>query len=205
MAQAAVAIKGLKETMAALQKIDPVLKAELTKRMGDGARKVRDRAKQRVPDRLMRHYGRWVRGRDGADISWDPGQVRDGIKVSRRGGRASTSSGVQSVATMKLVNMSPMGAIYEMAGSKGGTGVRNMGTQSKTQLFGVVSRVSDDEVAWPQGKQFITNIMGDFGKPPRLLVETWRSMKGITMMAAIAHECARIAEERVQKELNSGS
>jgi hypothetical protein len=184
MGRAAVYVKGSKETMRALRKIDPELASQLNKRMNDGARTILDRAGQSVPPRPMRNWGQWTRKRDGADLNWEPDTVRKGLKYTRKGGRGSASgsiggANVKGMATFSLVNRSPIGAIYEMAGSKGGSS--------------------------PQGRVFVRNLTGNYKPAPRLLVETWRSMKGITMMAAIAHKCARIAEERVQKELNSGS
>lgn len=182
MGQANVFIKNHKETMAALRKIDPELASQLNKRMNDGARKITSRAKQRVPARPLRNWGAWTRGRDGADLSWNPQVVKKGITYSRAGGRRGSVSGggsVRGISSFKLVNRSPIGAIYEMAGSKGGGS--------------------------PQGQVFVKTIQSNFGPEPRLLIETWRSMKGITMMAAIARECAKAAEEAVQKAMPSGN
>lgn len=181
MAQASVFIKNQKETLAALRKLDPELASQLNKRMNDGARKVIAHARDRVPPRPLRNWGDWTRKRDNADLSWDPQTVRKGLTYSRAGGRRGSVGGggaVRGISTLKLVNRSPIGAIYEMAGSKGGNS--------------------------PQGRVFVRTIRANFSEEPRLLIQAWRSMKGITMMAAIARECAKTAEEAVQKAMPSG-
>lgn len=186
MGRPTVFVRGHQETLAALKLIDPELSKQLRKRMNDGARKVLTRAKQRVPARPLRNWGTWNSGKDGRDLLWDPNVVKAGLRFSRASGNiGSASSGaLKGRASFRLLNKSPVGAIYEMAGSDGGTGTRTLTNGNKVQ--------------WPQSHTFVRNVKANFGTEPRLLIETWRSMKGITMMAAIARECAKAAEDAVK-------
>lgn len=108
----------------------------------------------------------------GRDLGWNPAVVKRGIATSTANARAA-GGGVRS--QFRLLNKSPAGAIYETAGSRGGNGTL-------------------------QSKFFLRNLeLG--GKPPRLLVKTWREEKGYTVVAGAMRGVVGQAEARVNQAM----
>jgi hypothetical protein len=165
-----IEVKNLDRTIDALRIIDPALKKDLNRQMVGSVKPILDKVKARVPIRPATNWGGWQRRGDsgsGADLSWDQAKVRRGITTSTANARM--VGGVRG--QFRLLNKSAAGAVFEMAGSKGGNGSRS-------------------------SSAFIRN-SEKFGVAPRLLVRTWKEEKGYTVVAKAMRSVVRQAEARV--------
>ena len=169
MSQAGINVEGLDKTLAALRIIDPELKKNLNREMVKSVRPIITKTKNRVVDRPARNWGRWIEAGRNRNLSWDAAVVKQGISTSTANARA--KSGVR--AQFRLMNKSPAGAIFENAGAAGGNGTI-------------------------QSHFFLKNIALHGGKPPRLLVQTWREEKGYTVVALAMRGVVDQAEQRVK-------
>jgi hypothetical protein len=170
MSQAGINVEGLDKTLGALRIIDPEMKKNLNKEMVRSVRPIIAKVKGNVPNRPARNWGGWIESREsGRDLSWDPSVVKRGIRTSTANSRTN-SSGVRS--QFRLLNKSIAGAIYEKAGLGSGNGT-------------------------VQSQYFVRNL-SMYGKPPRLLVKTWREEKGYTVVAKAMRGVVDQAEQRVK-------
>ncbi len=165
-------VENLDKTLNALRVIDPEMKKNLNKEMVKSVRPIITKTKGRVPSRPARNWGGWVEAGRGRNLGWDAAVVKRGITTSTANARAG-AGGVRS--QFRLLNKSVAGAIYETAGSQGGSGTL-------------------------QSRYFLRNLdLG--GRPPRLLVRTWREEKGYTVVAGAMRGVANRAEARVNEAL----
>jgi hypothetical protein len=166
-------VKNLDKTLNALRVIDPEMKKNLNKEMVKSVRPIITKTKGRVPSRPARNCGGWIESRESRrDLGWDPAVVKRGITTSTANARAG-AGGVRS--QFRLLNKSIAGAIYERAGMGGGNGTL-------------------------QSRYFLRNLELQ-GKPPRLLVKTWREEKGYTVVAKAMRGVVERAEDRVNQAL----
>jgi hypothetical protein len=169
MSQAGINVEGLDKTLAALRIIDPELKKNLNREMVKSVRPIITKTKNRVVKNPARNWGKWTDASTGRNLSWDFEAVKRGITTSTANARA--KSGVRG--QFRLMNKSPAGAIFENAGAAGGNGTI-------------------------QSHYFLKNIALHGGKPPRLLVQTWREEKGYTVVALAMRGVVDQAEQRVK-------
>jgi len=167
--QAGINVEGLDKTLNALRIIDPELKKNLNREMVKSVRPIITKTKNRVVTRPARNWGKWTESDTGRDLSWNAGTVKKGIGTSTANARA--ISGVRG--QFRLMNKSAAGAIFENAGARGGNGS-------------------------VQSRFFLRNIALHGGKPPRLLVQTWREEKGYTVVALAMRGVVTKAEQRVE-------
>jgi hypothetical protein len=165
-------VENLDKTLNALRVIDPEMKKNLNKEMVKSVRPIITKTKGRVPSRPARNWGKWTEADRGRDLGWDPAVVKRGITTSTANARAG-AGGVR--AQFRLLNKSPVGAVYETAGAGGGNGTL-------------------------QSRYFLRNLELQ-GKPPRLLVRTWREEKGYTVVAKAMRGVVERAEDRVNQAL----
>ena len=167
-------VENLDKTLNALRVIDPEMKKSLNKEMVKSVSPILEQARAAVPLRPARNWGGWVEAGRGRDLSWDQKVVRRGLTTSTANVR-SHLGGVRS--QFRLLNKSIAGSIYETAG------------QGRPQTTNTV-----------QSRTFVRNLeLG--GKPPRLLVRTWREEKGYTVVAGAMRGVVRRAEDRVNQAL----
>jgi hypothetical protein len=165
-------VENLDKTLNALRVIDPEMKKNLNKEMVKSVRPILKKARAAVPARPARNWGSWTDSKTKRDLSWDRGVVKRGITTSTANTRAG-AGGVR--AQFRLLNKSAAGAIYETAGAGGGNGTL-------------------------QSRYFLRNLELQ-GKPPRLLVRTWREEKGYTVVAGAMRGVVERAEARVNQAL----
>lgn len=106
-------IENAREVRRNIQALAPEVKKALDKANRATASPLLNLAKSNFPDSPMSNWGRWIDAR-GRDLSYNVATVRKGIKV--KAGRRSRKSPWSAVT--QLVNESPAGAIFEMAGRK---------------------------------------------------------------------------------------
>ena len=165
-------VENLDKTLNALRVIDPEMKKNLNKEMVKSVSPILKKARAAVPARPARNWGGWVEAGRGRDLSWDQKVVRRGLTTSTANVR-SHLGGVRS--QFRLLNKSVAGAIYETAGSQGGSGTL-------------------------QSRYFLRKLDMN-GRPPRLLVKTWREEKGYTVVAGAMRGVVERAEARVNQAL----
>jgi hypothetical protein len=173
MTKASVTLRGVDTTLRALKIIDPEAMKALRVGFKDAATPILNKAKSNVPARPLSGWGGWINDKDGRDLSWDSSKVQRGLR--------SKVSVSKKRAGLQLVNASPAGAIWEMAGSKDAQ--RNVRT----------SRVN-------QSKAF-NRLANGRSDPPRLLVKTWKEEKGIKQTYVAVTKLIGDAESRVQKAM----
>lgn len=141
MIQSQIQVANLDDLLKDLKALNPKLRSDLMKGLTRAVRPVRDEARKLVPDQNPITNWRqteptytsaaWVndfehRGHEaGIRWKWSPSDVRRGIKVSRakfRTGRGSFSK--EEVSAVALINTTPPGIIYELAGSGTSASVR---------------------------------------------------------------------------------
>jgi hypothetical protein len=117
-----VYVRNLRETMKQLKEFDPKAQKEINKRINTAAATVRDTARAEMPSgNAMRNWGGWRVGQRGSgitderrDLSWRNPQANIQTK---RGGQTRKRGGVYS-SYIGVINKSPAGAIFELAGRK---------------------------------------------------------------------------------------
>lgn len=125
-----VRIDGIVPKIDALRKMDKKIYNAMVREIENAAKAVSSDAAARVPDNPLSNWGRWTsassaRGRGsvtvvsaggGRDLSYEQGSVRAGFK--HKAGRK-FRQGTLSKFSVVVSQMSPAGAIYELAGSVG--------------------------------------------------------------------------------------
>lgn len=127
-----------------LKKIDPILAKDMAKALTTAAKPLVSKARTFVPSDIRTGSGKFIwqqdaptyttpawandtehRGRDAANRwVWNPNDVQKGIKIERQGlvRRTSTAGGrvfgkqLREVAALRVINKTPAGAIFELAG-----------------------------------------------------------------------------------------
>jgi hypothetical protein len=173
MAKAEIKVTGLDKTIRALRIIDPEAMKALRVGFRSAANPILEKARERVPDRPLRNYGRWTAWYDGRDLSWNPEKARRGMTSRVTTGRRN--------AGLQLISRHPAAAMYENAGSK------NMLKTTRAD------RVN-------QARAFNT-LANKAGEPPRLLVGTWKQEKGIKQTYIAVGRLIQQAEARVQEAM----
>jgi hypothetical protein len=113
-----VEVKGVPELINQISKFDKEVYKILTKQVRLALSSVSKDAKARTPNgRAIKGWGPWIAARDGRDLSFNGSDVKRGImpqavKRSSRG-RVVKFSG-------RVITKTPAGAIFALAGSKGG-------------------------------------------------------------------------------------
>jgi hypothetical protein len=111
-------VKGVPELINQISKFDKEVYKILTKQVRLALSSVSKDAKARTPNgRAIKGWGPWIAARDGRDLSFNGSDVKRGImpqavKRSSRG-RVVKFSG-------RVITKTPAGAIFALAGSKGG-------------------------------------------------------------------------------------
>lgn len=113
MNQDNVTLENVKEVRKVLQAFAPEIKKALDKANRATAAPLLNMAKGNFPESPMAKWGKWTDKR-GRDLSYNVNAVRKGIKV--KAGKRSRTSPWSAVT--QLVNETPAGAIFEMAGRK---------------------------------------------------------------------------------------
>jgi len=170
MAQAAIKVEGLDKTLRALSVIDPEAMKALRRGFREASSSIIDKARRDAPDRPLRNYGRWKAWSDGRDLSWDANKVRRGMTTQVSTGRRN--------AGLRLLSKNPAAAIWENAGSQGALKTTRADRVSQSQAF---NRLANAQ-----------------GKPPRLLVGTWKQEKGVKQTYIAVGRLIQAAETRVQ-------
>jgi hypothetical protein len=126
-----ITVAGVPELINRISKFDKDVYRILTKEVRQGLSAVAADAKSRTPNgRAIKGWGPWIAERDGRDLGFRGQDVKRGIvpqAVKRsKGGRVVKFSG-------RVITKTPAGAIFSLAGSKGGGEfeqalVRNHGT-----------------------------------------------------------------------------
>jgi hypothetical protein len=113
-----IEVKGVPELINQISKFDKEVYKILTKEVRQALSSVASDAKSRTPSgRAIKGWGPWTAARDGRDLSFNGAVVKRGImpqavKRSKRG-RVVKFSG-------RVITKTPAGAIFALAGSKGG-------------------------------------------------------------------------------------
>ena len=113
-----VEVKGVPELINQISKFDKEVYRILTKEVRQALTSVSQDAISRTPNgRAIKGWGPWIAARDGRDLSFNGADVKRGIKpqaVKRsKRGRVVKFSG-------RVITKTPAGAIFALAGSKGG-------------------------------------------------------------------------------------
>lgn len=175
-----LAIYGLNDVKRALKSVAPDLRKEMDNEIRDHIRPVQSRARSLVPTTALSRwndipgtgaytrpmvspYGqRWDYDR----LRFDPSRVRSGIAI-RQGGRRARGRAVR--AAWKVINRTPAGAVFELAGS----GQSN--------------------------HPFVQNLEGKHGQPSRLIWRAWDEVgQGIDKkIAATVDKYERQLQQRI--------
>ena len=119
-----VEVTGAAAKIDALFRFDKEVWAGVQKGVKDASESVAADARSRVPSygvfstSGLGGWGAWARKTDGFDISYDQANIRKGIKTKFR---SQMQSGVR-VVKGQVVNSSPAGAIFMLAGSQNKSG-----------------------------------------------------------------------------------
>lgn len=133
---------GVKELLAELKNLDPLLRKETVKEIKAPAKVIVATAKSLVP--TGRPARRWVGGTrtDGKFPRWDSGKAKAGIKL-KFGGRIARQS--REWPLVSIIQSDPGGAVYDMAGKSGGNGTR----QSQVFLANLRMHGKPSRTVWP--------------------------------------------------------
>ena len=142
--------QGLASAIKTLGKVDPELKKELVKSMKKAADPLVAEARSLVPEQkpLTNWYG-WVDG-------YNAGKVRRGIKVSQRNTAQRGSDGrrQETIRLLSLVSTSAAGAIYDMAGRKGGNGKGSEGAERGRAMIAKLNQNGQaSRTLWPAAER----------------------------------------------------
>jgi hypothetical protein len=173
-----VEIRGNSDLRLALRRFAPDLDKQLKKELGLALRPVVKKAKSFVEaESPMSGWSGYAK--TGKFPKYDAVTIRRGITYTTAVSKP-TKDGFTSMA--RIVNKSPVGAIYELAGLTNPNGQRWVGPKAGGSSKGVSRSVN------PQaGKQFIANL------PPltsslkgrgRLIYRAWRDSRGVAEYAA---------------------
>lgn len=120
----------------ALKELDPQLRKDFNKALNKAAKPLVTTARTFVPGQIVSNSGRYIfrpqmptytsaswandkshRSRDPLRWTWQAGQVSSGIKIKRTtANKAPYGYNKVAVAALAVVNSTPAGAIYELAG-----------------------------------------------------------------------------------------
>jgi hypothetical protein len=148
-----VQVYGVKEALKEINKINPKLRREFTKRYKEIVKPVLDQAKSNFPDapplsrmgKPYKHLG-----------AWDGGLVAKGVtaRINTRGARkrnVEKGAVYETISTFLIQQKTGWGSLYDMAGKKNGTS--QMATNLVNEGFGSPSRAM-----WPAYEQHKTEI-----------------------------------------------
>lgn len=132
-------IRGAKEALAELRKLEPELRKQFTKDAKQIAAPIVDEAKTKYPATWLSGMARGWKSKSGRSLfPYDRSKAVRGVTV-----RTSTSRRKNQVVA--VVQKDPAASIVDMAGKRGGSGTRGMAfVDNLTSRFGAPSRVM-----WP--------------------------------------------------------
>ena len=128
-------VTGVRETIIGLRKLDPELRKQFNRDVKAIAKPVVDAAKSEYPAMPLSGMTRAWSQRGRELFPWSNSDVRKGVKVKIDTKRT-------AVATIKIQQINPAAAIYELAGKRASN---------------------------PQGRAFINNLEARFGRAQRVL------------------------------------
>jgi hypothetical protein len=167
-------IRNMRESVKALKDFDPQAAKDISKRINKAAGGVRDQARAEMPGgSALRNWGRWRVGQRSSSITDERRDLsykgpQSNIQV-KRGGQSRKKGGTWS-SLIGVINRSPSGAIFELAG-RGNSGSRlakglissGFGVSAKrnTKRPGVFKAFDDNE---GQAKKDISEALDDAQK-----------------------------------------
>lgn len=107
-------MKGLAQNINFLEKFNEDVAKTLKKELRSGALDVAKASRSLMPARALTNWGSWTFTRDGRDLGWNQGTAKRGVQVENYRSRM---SGVTVGFGYRVVNTTPVGAIYELAGA----------------------------------------------------------------------------------------
>ena len=170
-----VAVLGLKETLRALDEMDKRTRRSVNKELHDAAVEVRDRSIRYVNPDGLSGWGKWRGG-------YSAPQIKAGIRLTRGTKRA---YGMEYRSMVAVVNSTPAGAIWEVAGRKKKGRLPRKGRQETERVWGFSERTGRyrwtnqatgrlRQGGWGNGRAFVKGITGkDPGGPASRTV--WRA------------------------------
>lgn len=137
-----VEVRGVKQTLKALRKIDPEARKQFTKDAKRIAKPIVDVARAKYPFKYLSGMARtW--SADSGRLLFPYSQ-----KVAQRGVQVRINTGAKKNYVVAVVQKDPAASIIDMAGKKT-RGRRGPGSSS--------------------GERFVANLQGDFGSPSRVM------------------------------------
>ena len=137
MATAGIEVYGVKEAIKELRKIDPEYRKQLTRDVKQVAEPVTAEAKSNYPTQFLSGMKfRWA-PKGSIKFPYDHGKAQKGVTV-----KIDTRRGSEGVIV--IMQKDPAAAIIDMAGKKGGKGIRGENFVRQIWRFGPASRIM-----WP--------------------------------------------------------
>lgn len=137
-----VAVVGLRDTQRALKIFAPEVGKAMDKRIKAALEPIVVEARSNVPDVALSGWGNSGDGVWESRLGWDAGQVRKGIKVRKGGGTTAAARRMGARTAYRIVNQSPAGAVFELAGRRSSGRFQS----ALNQQHGIASRLIWD--AW---------------------------------------------------------
>ena len=169
-----VVLYGYNQFKKILKDADPKLRKEMDKEIRSFLNPVSSLAKTKVPGQVLSGWAPEAEGSgEWSKKAWDQSEVVRGIGV-RQGGARKRGSATSSA--WKIVNNSPAGAIYELAGMK---------SNGKT----------------PAGRTFVEMLRQRGGRPSRLIWKAWDEKGGERVITRDIAETVGKYERELQRRL----
>lgn len=129
--EATIEVYGVRETLAELRRIDPVLRVKAVNKIkAAGSELTQIGAAQYTTDTGLRGWSRTGR------LGYDPSRVRKGVKI-QVGGR--TPRGAKAFPIVTLIQANPGGTLWDIAGLRGGSKGRG-GTKGRPNFVDELNR-----------------------------------------------------------------
>ena len=135
---AKIEVYGIKDALKELNKIDPVLRKQITKDAKAVAKPVVSDAQSKYPPTILSGMKYSWTQKSKQKFPYDQGKARKGVTVK-------VDTGKKNVGTIVIIQKDPAAAIIDMEGKKGGTSAQSdRFISALTMMFGMPSRVM-----WP--------------------------------------------------------
>lgn len=108
-------MNGLAKNINFLEKFNEDVANTLKKEMRTGANEVAKASRSLIPASAVSNWGAWTSSSDGRDLGFIGSWVKRGVSVQTERTR---KSGITVGFGYRVVNKTPAGAIYELAGSR---------------------------------------------------------------------------------------
>jgi hypothetical protein len=132
-----VTVYGLRDTQRALKSVDKRMSQEFDQKIAAIFEPLVSKSRSLIPDVAISGWKSGGAGEWNGRLGWNPDKIRRGIEIKRRTRRGGYGRAVS--AAYALINKTPAGAVYELAGIKNPQG---NGTEKSRRFISGLTRHS---------------------------------------------------------------